>query len=108
MTFAVAAAVIGMTTAGTTMPVYADDAGAFIGGVIAARVGNNMRRRTEAEEAQAAAAQAQPVQQAAPVHSAPAQKTVEQRLAELDTLAAGGYISPEEYKTKKQAILDSL
>ena len=40
MTLSVAAAVIGMTTAGTNMPVYADDAGAFIGGVIAAKVGN--------------------------------------------------------------------
>ena len=67
-----------------------------------------MRRRTEAQEAQAAAAQAQPVQQAAPVYSAPVQKTAEQRLAELDTLAAGGYITPQEYKTKRQAILDSL
>jgi hypothetical protein len=33
---------------------------------------------------------------------------VEQRIAQLDKLAAGGYITPEEYKAKKQSILDSL
>jgi len=42
-------------------------------------------------------------------HSASAAKpTVESRLKELDKLAAGGYITPEEYKTKKKAILDSI
>ena len=46
------------------------------------------------------------VQQAAP---APAAKpTVQQRLDELDKLAAGGYITSEEYKAKKKAILDSM
>jgi hypothetical protein len=34
--------------------------------------------------------------------------TTKQRLDQLDKLAAGGYISPEEYKAKKKAILDSL
>ncbi|MGB5716033.1 MAG: hypothetical protein WBN81_02965 [Gammaproteobacteria bacterium] len=104
----VLACVFCTATAGTSLPLYADNAGAFIGGVAAARIGDNMRRRTAAEEQQAAAAQAQPVQQAAPVHSAPAQQTAEQRIAELDKLAAGGYITPEEYKKKKQAIIDSM
>ena len=103
----VLACVLCTATVGTSLPLYADNVGAFIGGVAAAKIGNNMRRRTEAEEAQAAA-QAQPLQQAAPVHSAPAQQTAEQRIAELDKLAAGGYITPEEYKKKKQAIIDSL
>ena len=39
---------------------------------------------------------------------APAQKSAEQRLAELHKLAAGGYITPEEYKSKKQKIIDGL
>ena len=108
ITLAAMAAVIGTAAVGTTMPVYADDAGAFIGGVMAAKIGNNMRRRTEAQESQAAAAQAQPVQQAAPVQSAPAQKSPQARIAELDSLAAGGYITPEEYKQKKQSIIDSM
>ena len=34
--------------------------------------------------------------------------TVEQKLDELNKLAAGGYITPQEYKAKKQAILDAL
>jgi hypothetical protein len=94
-----------------SVPVQSDETGAFIGGVMAARIGRNMRERTEAEQQQAAAAQQQayaaqqqPVQQAAPA----AAQTPEQRIQQLDKLAAGGYITPEEYKTKKQAIIDSL
>ena len=93
----------------------ADDAGAFLGGVLATKVLGNMKDRTQAEQEQAYYAQQsaqqqqyqqqQPVQQAAP---APAQQTTQQRLDELDKLAAGGYITPAEYKQKKQAILDSM
>ena len=105
MTLAAVAAVIGTATVGTSLPVYADNAGAFIGGVFATKLIGNMRDQTEAQQQQAAAAQ----QQAArPVQSAPAQKSPQARIAELDKLAAGGYITPEEYKTKKQAILDSM
>ena len=92
----------------TSLPAHSDDAGAFVGGMMASRVLNNMHRRTEAEEQQAAAAQqqaAQPVQQAAP---APTTQTVEQKLDQLNKLAAGGYISPEEYKAQKQRILNSM
>ena len=105
MTLAAVAAVIGTAAVGTSLPVYADNAGAFIGGVFATKLIGNMRDQTEAQQQQAAAAQ----QQAArPVQSAPAQKSPQARIAELDKLAAGGYITPEEYKTKKQAILDSM
>jgi hypothetical protein len=34
--------------------------------------------------------------------------SIEQKLNELNKLAAGGYITPEEYKAKKQALLNSL
>jgi hypothetical protein len=66
-----------------------------------------MRARTQAEQQQAyyAQQQAQQVQQAPPP---PAQKTPQQKLDELDKLAAGGYITPDEYKAKKQQILDSM
>ena len=94
------------------LPAQADEAGAFIGGIAAARIGANMRARTQAEQQQAYDAQqqaqqqqAQQFQQAPPP---PAQKTTEQKLQELDSLAAGGYITPEEYKAKKQQILDSM
>jgi hypothetical protein len=95
------------------VPAGASEAGAFIGGVAASRIMSNMRRRTQAEEIQAynSSRAAQPVQQAAPAHAAPAASssmTPEQRIQQLDKLAAGGYITPAEYKAKKKAILDSL
>lgn len=89
-------------------PALSSEAGAFIGGVAATKILGNMRRRTEAEEYQAynsAPRAAQPVQQAAP---APAAQSTQQKLDELNKLAAGGYITPEEYKTKKKAIMDSM
>ena len=108
------AALFAAPTAFLALPAQADEAGAFIGGIAAARIGSNMRARTRAEQEQAyyaqqqaqAAQQAQPVQQAAP--AAPAQQSTEEKLAQLDKLAAGGYITPEEYKAKRQQILDSM
>ena len=105
MTLAAVAAVIGTAAVGTSLPVYASNAGAFIGGVFATKLVGNMRDQTEAQQQQAAAAQ---YQAARPVQSAPAQKSPQARIAELDKLAAGGYITPAEYKQKKQAILDSM
>lgn len=103
------AVVFMVVLAGLILPgsvVMASDAGAFVGGMIASKVLNNMSKRTQAEQQQAAYAQQQaqqrPVQQAAP---APASKTKEQKIAELETLAAGGYITPDEYKARKKAIL---
>jgi hypothetical protein len=95
---------------GVSVPAFAGSkTGAFIGGVAAARVGQNMRARTQAEQEQAYYAQQQaqrPVQQAAP--SSGGSQSAESRIKELDKLAAGGYITPDEYKKKKQAILDSM
>jgi len=85
-------------------PAQADNAGAFIGGVVTAKVVNNMERRTQAEEAQAARPAPQPVQQA-PAKAAKPSK--EKQLEELDHLASGGYITPDEYKSRRKAILDS-
>jgi len=87
----------------STTTVRAGDAGAFIGGVFATKLLQNSRRRADAEESQAYSAQ-RPVQ--TPARSAP--KSAEDRIAELDKLAAGGYITPAEYKTKKKAILNSM
>jgi hypothetical protein len=90
-------------------PAMADKTGAFLGGMVTAKVLSNMSRRTQAEEAQAyyasqPASQPQPVQQ----YQAPPAQTAEQKLQQLDKLAAGGYITPEEYKAKKQQILDNM
>lgn len=97
--------VLGMGTLGSTAPALASDAGAFIGGVLATKVVGNMRDRTEAEERQAAASEQMAAQQRS---SSSGGKSAEARIAELDKLAAGGYITPEEYKAKKKAILDDI
>jgi hypothetical protein len=34
--------------------------------------------------------------------------TPEEKINQLNKLAAGGYITPAEYKAQKQAIIDSL
>jgi hypothetical protein len=78
---------------------------------IAGQVVGQTRRNEKAIEAQqkqqsySSARAAQPVQQAAPASTT---RSTEEKLAELDKLAAGGYITPEEYKAKRKAILDSL
>jgi hypothetical protein len=91
----------------------ADKTGAFLGGLLAgglvAGAVNRDKQRTQAAEYQAYS-QPRYVQQApAPAPApAPAQQSPEARIQELDKLAAGGYITPEEYKAKKQAILDGM
>ena len=99
------ACVLGLAMTGMSTVVLADGAGAFIGGVVATKVVGNMRDRTEAEQEQAEYARQSAAQ---PVPQASAQKSPEQRIAELDKLAAGGYITPEEYKRKKKAIVDGM
>ena len=94
------ACVIGFLTPAIT-PVYASDAGAFFGGVLASHVVRNVRERNAAEKAQTAAVpQYQTTSKSKP--------SAKHRIEELDKLAAGGYITPDEYKRKKQAIIDSL
>ena len=86
-------------------PAQAGNAGAFIGGMLTAKVVNNMSRRTEAEEQQAANSSRQAAPAPAPAAAA---QTPEQRIAQLDKLAAGGYITPAEYKAKKKSIIDGM
>ena len=65
----------------------------------------SLRSFTAVGQAQPVYVQAAPAPSAAP---AAAQPSVEQRIQQLDKLAAGGFISPEEYKAKKQSILSGL
>ena len=106
-----AAALLVTAALTTSVPTQAGDAGAFVGGMLTSRVLGNMHQRTEAEQQQAyyaqQSAQQQQVQQAAPAPASSTQST-EQKLKELDKLAAGGYITPEEYKAKKQSIIDAM
>jgi hypothetical protein len=92
----------------------ADKGAAFLGGMVAGHIIGGAVRRSRIRTAAAVEMANQPrtVQQAAPAPApapAPAAKpTAQQRLDQLDKLAAGGYITPEEYKAKKKAILDSM
>ena len=95
-----AASVLLASAVSVGTPALASEAGAFIGGVFASKVMNNMQRRTAAEEAQAysSAPAAQPVQQAAPAPApAPAAQTPQQKLDQLDKLKA----TPAEYSRIK-------
>jgi hypothetical protein len=85
------------------LPAHAGEAGAFIGGIFATKIMDNMQRRTRAEEVQAYEAARAPAPS-----SGSSSQSAESRLRELDKLAAGGYITPQEYKAKKQAIIDSM
>ena len=81
--------------------------GALAGGLITGAIDRD-KRRTQAQEYQAysqpRAAQQAPAQAAAPA----AQPSADARIQQLDKLAAGGYITPEEYKAKKKAILAEM
>ena len=97
---------LGVIAFSVTVPALADGAGAFLGGIAVARIGQNVRDRTEAEQQQAYYSQQQA--QASQQQAASKPQTPSEKIAELDKLAAGGYISKEEYKSRKQAILDSM
>lgn len=107
-----ACALVASATLTFSTVAQASDTGAFVGGMLAGRVMHNMNQRTQAEQTQAYYAQQnyqqqpQQVQQAAPAASS--SQTTEQKLNELNKLAAGGYITPQEYKAKKQAIIDAM
>jgi membrane protease subunit (stomatin/prohibitin family) len=102
-------ATLGVIAFSVTVPAMADGAGAFLGGIAVAKIGRSVRDRNDYEEDQAYYAQQQAnaaQQQANAAQQQP--QTAEEKIAQLDKLAAGGYISKEEYKSRKKAILDSM
>jgi hypothetical protein len=84
----------------------ANNGAAFLGGMVAAHVIGGAVRRDKVRTAAAV----QEANQTAPAYSAQpsAKPSAKQSLDQLDKLAAGGYITQEEYKTKKKAILDGI
>lgn len=112
--------VISITTALTITSVIpgfkskaqASDAGAFFGGMLASHViGGAIRRdkqRTEDMNQMAYSQQESGATYAQPQAAPAAQPSAEDRINQLNKLAAGGYITPEEYKAKKQAIVNGL
>jgi len=113
-----AAFIITSIAAGWLPEARAKEGAAFLGGMVAGHIVGGAVRRSKIRTAAAVQAANQPktqtvyVQQPATTtaaHTATAAKpSTEDRLKELDKLAAGGYITPEEYKAKKKAILDSM
>jgi membrane protease subunit (stomatin/prohibitin family) len=88
-----------------SIPIQAGGAGAFLGGIAVARIGQNMHDRTEAEQQQAYYAQ----QQASIAQAqAAAPSSAEDKIRKLDNLLAGGYITRDEYAAQKQKILNNL
>ena len=113
-----AAFIIATILPGLPTEARAKEGAAFLGGMVAGHIVGGAVRRSKIRTAAAVQAANQPktqtvyVQQPATTtsaHTATAAKpSTEDRLKELDKLAAGGYITPEEYKAKKKAILDSI
>jgi hypothetical protein len=110
------AVTIAFTIGFTVMPgfvpkAYSGKGAAFLGGMVAGHLVTGAversERRTRAEEYQAYEPP-RTYRQAAPASAPAAQPTAQQRLDQLDKLAAGGYITPQEYKAKKKAILDGM
>lgn len=82
---------------------HASDTGAFIGGMLTSKVLHSMSDRTQAEQVTAYNSSAQ-----ARENSATAASTPQQKLDQLDSLAANGYITKEEYNARRKAILDTM
>jgi membrane protease subunit (stomatin/prohibitin family) len=91
-----------------SVPVQAGHAGAFIGGIAVARVGQNMRDRNDYEEDQAYYAQQQANAAQQQANAASRASTPQQKIKQLDDLLAGGYITQAEYNSKKEDILNNL
>jgi hypothetical protein len=87
-----AAFIITTIMPGLPTEAQAGEGAAFLGGMVAGHIVGGAVRRSKIRTAAAVQAANQP----------------KDRLKELDKLAAGGYITPEEYKAKKKAILDSI
>ena len=113
-----AAFIIATIMPGLPTEARAGKGAAFLGGMVAGHIVGGAVRRSKIRTAAAVQTANQPktqtvyVQQPATTTSAQpataAKPSTEDRLKELDKLAAGGYITPEEYKAKKKAILDSI
>jgi hypothetical protein len=99
---------LGLSISVLPEPVRAGHGGAFVGGMIAGHVISGAvqrdKDRTAAAEYQA---YSQP-QYTASQGSTTSSRSVEQRMDQLDKLAADGYISKSEYQKRKQKILDSV
>ena len=99
--------ILGVIAITVSVPVQAGHAGAFIGGIAVAKIGQNMRDQTEAEQQQAYYAQQQAYAAQAQANASKS-SSPEEKIRKLDDLLAGGYITQAEYNAKKEDILNNL
>jgi len=109
----------GVFMATYTPPAVSSDSAAYaFGGLLAGHLFTDMRFRQQ-QEARERQQQTQALQSmaygggashqpVAPRAPAAYSMTPEQKLNQLDQLAVGGYITPAEYKARRQAILNSM
>ena len=101
MRLVAAAALVAGTAAAVPQPAQAGKGGAFVGGMLAGhittRLVDNSNRQTRAAEQRA---------YSQPRSSGGA--SAEERLDRLDRLAANGTITQQEYKQRRQAIINGL
>jgi hypothetical protein len=84
--------------------------GGLLAGHLLTDMSNQRRQQTQALQSMAYGGQSGGGYGRGAARAAPAatSMTPEQKLQQLDKLAAGGYITPQEYKERRQAILNSL
>jgi hypothetical protein len=95
---------------------HSDWAAPFMGGLLAGHIATNFarvqRERTEALQSMAYGGggygRPTPYGYGRPMYAPPAAPSPEQQLNTLDQMAARGYITPEEYRARRQAILNSM
>lgn len=80
-----------------------------LGGAMAGSMFSDARRHHREQEArQGQALYVTPVRAVPAVSATPSAMTPKQKIEQLNKLAAGGYITPAEYKSEKQAVLNSI
>ena len=89
---------LGVIAFATTIPAQADGAGAFIGGVAVARIGQHARDRRDYEEDQAYYAQQQAAAAQQQANAAQSSGSAEDQIRKLDSLLAQGLITKDEYR----------
>lgn len=106
----VAALALVLTTAGGDRAAeahHSDWGLPLVGGLVGGYAAKSLLDTHSHEEHEARPAPA-PQPAAAPAPAGPSAASIEDKLNTLDKLAAGGYISKEEYSARRQALLNEL
>jgi hypothetical protein len=82
--------------------------GGALGGFALGSIVDSMQNRSRPQTTYVEPAYVAPVPEYVPVAAPRNTSSIEARLRQLDQLAAGGYISKQEYDARRQAILNGL